>query len=179
MIEPFAAGNLLGVPKFLVDPLSFRYVQRTVLSNLFLLPIEGIWPETDVIVKTPKRSYTIPQIDEFLDDIGLSHVVKMRHHILNTTALMHINPGVKVHCIYGLQKDSTVETLVYKDNNNFPDKVSQHINGYGDGAVNYKSLVLCNKFAEMNVGTISQMSDVDHSGVLSDSRTYDTLKKLL
>lgn len=182
-VQLYAAGLLMGVPKAVVNPLKIRGEQRTSTSNLFMLPGEYFWPETDIIVRTSKRSYTVKQIDDFLRDIGYPQGAIMRHHIVNSTSLMATNPGVPVHCFYGNIKKSVVETLEY-DEGDFPDNPSKLVMGDGDGTVNVESLKLCEQLVnrsggEGQKGSVSIIPNVDHNGVITDDTVTKAIETLL
>ena len=94
IVQLFAAGVLMGVPKVLVDPLAFRSEQRSSISNLYMLPATKFFsPKTEVIARTKDKTYYVEDTDEFLKDIGFPQGVAMRKHIVNSTYLMGTVPG--------------------------------------------------------------------------------------
>jgi len=167
----YAAGLLMGVPKALVNPLKIRGEQRSSTSNLYMLPAEKYWPTTDVIAKTKTRSYGSNDIDQFLKDVGFPEGAAI--------ALMDTTPGVPIHCFYGMIKKSTVETLEYDDDADFPDKPSNLIMGDGDGTVNHESLRLCGAFQSKQAISVKEIPDVDHTGLISEKSVMSDIGQLV
>ena len=180
-MQLFAAGLLLGVPRVLVNPLNIRDEQRTSTSNLYMLPAEKYWPTTDVIARTKTRSYGINDVDKFLKDVGFPEGAAMRKHMVNSTALMATTPGIPIQCFYGMIKKSTVETLEYEDDADFPGKPSNMVMGDGDGTVNLESLRLCGAFQSKQKEAISVkvIPGVDHTGLISEKSVMSDIGKLV
>ena len=107
IVQLYASGVLMGVPKVLVNPLTIRGEQRSSISNLYMLPAAKFFsPKTEVIARTKDRTYYVEDTDDFLRDIGFPEGAIMRKQIVNSTSLMGTIPGMCVcltkygHCYH-------------------------------------------------------------------------------
>ncbi|KAL9958912.1 hypothetical protein ACROYT_G035987 [Oculina patagonica] len=179
-VSLYSSGNTLGIPKFLVSPLKVRGEQRTDTSNIYLLPSRELWSADEVLAKTPERTYTVNNYDDFFKDIGFPLGIKLRKLVENLTyPLTEHSPNVTVHCLYGTGVD-TAANFVFGEGE-FPDTQPHVVYGDGDGTVNRRSLEACSKWSQRqpyNV-TLKHYPSVNHNGMLSDENVFSYIKTLL
>jgi len=179
-VSLYSSGNTLGIPHFLVHPLTVRGEQRTCTSNMFLLPSRELWTGDEILAKTPERTYTVNNYDKFFEDIGFPLGITLRNLVGNLTyPLTSHAPHVTVHCLYGTGKD-TAESFTFGEGE-FPDTQPKITYGNGDGTVNIRSLQACSKWKQRQLYnvTLKQYPSVDHNGVLSDENVHNYVKTLL
>lgn len=179
-VSLFSSGNTLGVPHFLVDPLTVRGEQRTDTSNIYLLPSPELWSADEVLVKTPERNYTVSNYDQFFQDISFQLGIKLRQLVGNQTYPLTAHaPNVTVHCLYGTGVD-TAESFTF-GKGEFPDTQPEVTKGNGDGTVNIRSLRACSKWSQRQPYpvTLKEYPGVDHNGVLSSDGVHNYIKSLL
>lgn len=179
-VSLFSSGNTLGIPHFLVSPLTVRGEQRTATSNLFLLPSRELWPADEVLAKTPQRSYTVNDFDDFFQDMGFPLGIKLRKLVENIAYPLTAHaPNVTVHCLYGTGVD-TAANFEFGEGE-FPDTQPHVVYGDGDGTVNRRSLEACSKWKQrqLNDVILKQYPSVNHNGVLSDENVLSYIKTLL
>ena len=176
----YSSGNTLGIPHFLVNPLTVRDEQRTATSNIFLLPSRELWSADEVLARTPERSYTVNDFDTFFKDIGFPLGKTLRRLVSDITYPLTAHaPNVTVHCLYGNGVD-TAESFTFGAGE-FPDTQPKAANGDGDGTVNIRSLQACSKWNQRQPFpvTTKQYPKVDHNGVLSNEDVHNYIKTLL
>ena len=163
-----------------MNPLTVRGEQRTYTSNVYLLPSRELWSADDVLVKTPERTYTVNDYDDFFRDIGFPLGITLRKMVESQTyPLTAHSPNVTLHCLYGTGVD-TPENFVFGEGE-FPDTPPHVVQGDGDGTVNRRSLEACSKWSQRqpyNV-TLKHYPSVDHQGVLGDENVLSYMKTLL
>ena len=179
-VSLFSSGNTLGIPKILVNPLKVRGEQRTDTSNVYLLPSRELWSADEVLARTPERTYTVHDYDDFFRDIGFPLGIKLRKLVENMTyPLTEHSPQVTVHCMHGAGVN-TAEGYQFKEGE-FPDTPPAVTYGDGDGTVNIRSLEACSKWSQRqpkNV-TLKTYPGVNHNGLLSDENVHNYIKSLL
>ena len=179
-ISLYSSGNTLGIPHFLVNPLSVRGEQRTCTSNTYLLPSRELWSSAEILAKTPERSYTVNDYDEFFKDISFPLGITLQNLVENITYPLTAHaPNVTIHCLYGIGV-KTAESFTFGEGQ-FPDTQPQVTYGDGDGTVNIRSLEACNKWNQRqayNV-TLKQYPSVNHNGILSNENAHNYVKTLL
>uniref|UniRef100_A0A8C6UQU1 Phospholipase A2, group XV n=1 Tax=Neogobius melanostomus TaxID=47308 RepID=A0A8C6UQU1_9GOBI len=128
-----------------ISPVKIRFQQRTAVSTNWLLPYAHAWPENKVWVQTPSFNYTALDYHQLYKDIGFEDGWMMRQ---DTESLVSdlTHPGVETHCLYG-SGIPTPEVFQYSDK--FPDVEPTVVTGNGDGTVNLKSALQCNKWLSM------------------------------
>jgi lysophospholipase-3 len=169
-------GNL----HLLVNRLTLRGEQRSSLSNLYMLPSMAAWPRDAVIAKTPYKTYTVADMDDFLRNVGIPRAVQMRRAITNSSSMMKKSPGVPIYCFHGHIAESTMDHVVF-GSSGFPDNPYSVVNGGGDGTVNEESLRLCETFAALQKQPVKMtvVEGVNHGGVLGDAGVLTAIDALL
>lgn len=84
-----------------------RAEQITSPSLAWLLPSGIFWKDTEVLVETEKKNYTLKNLEEFFKDLNYPVGWEMR----KDTVKFQENfapPGVEIHCLHGVHVD-TVE----------------------------------------------------------------------
>ena len=176
----FTSGDTLGIPDYIVNPLTVRGEQRTYLSNAYLLPSRELWSADEVLAKTPERTYTVDNYDEFFKDIGFPVGTTLRKMVENVTyPLTEHSPNVTVHCLHGADVE-TPANFVFGEGE-FPDSQPHVEYGDGDGTVNIRSLEACSKWKQRQLYnvTLKQYPSVNHNGILSDENVHSYIKTLL
>ena len=136
MVKLYAQGDFEGVPPFLFNKDLQIHGQRSGTGNLFLLPTQSFWPQSKVIATTPKRVYTIADLDIYLKDVGFPEGALMRKHIVSHGQLVSKAPEVKMFCLFGEVDNSTVTEIVFGDK--FPDTIKEVKKGNAGEYVNFK-----------------------------------------
>jgi len=147
---------------------------------MFLLPSRELWTGDEILAKTPERTYTVNNYDEFFNDIDFPLGMSLRKLVGNLTYPLTTHaPNVTVHCLYGTGKD-TAESFTFGEGE-FPDTQPKITYGDGDGTVNIRSLQACSKWKQRQLYyvTLKQYPSVDHNGVLSDEIVHNCVKTLL
>lgn len=162
-IKVYAMGDDLG--SYVLRPTVMRQEQITSPSLAWLLPSKKYWKDTEVLVETETKNYTLNDLQQFFNDIDYPEGWEMKKdtepHTLNFTA-----PGVEVHCLYGTGVP-TVEKLFYKKGTWFDDKPTL-VNGDGDGTVNRRSLEGCLRWSKLQKQKLvsKPLFQVDHMSIL-------------
>ncbi|XP_063713354.1 phosphatidylcholine-sterol acyltransferase-like [Symsagittifera roscoffensis] len=176
--EMYASGYNFGVPILPSEPL--KYAQRSYTSSAWMLPNPDFWDQSEPIIQTPTRNYTVLDYNVFFKDINYTlgpTVFELTHSILDLNSA----PDVNLVCIYGVGV-STEEQYIY--DSSFPDKVPiETVKGDGDGTVNYQSAVGCGNF-KRNPGQTKPVMEksfqgVDHDGLLQSSDVIDYVDKIV
>ncbi|KAH0953681.1 hypothetical protein HN011_005543 [Eciton burchellii] len=181
------AGSVKAVKVFAIgDDLGAYFLRESVLRNEqitspslgWLLPSKLFWKETEVLVQSDFKNYTLNNLQEYFMDIGVPNAWEFRKdnekYQLDFTA-----PGVQVHCLYG-NKVNTVEKLYYKPGTTI-EGYPQLIYGDGDGTVNIKSLDACIHWQESQKQKIysQSFSGVDHTNILRNRDILTYIKTVL
>lgn len=180
MMGIFSSGNTLGIPHFIVDPLDVREQQRTSASNAMMMPSPELWNPDEVLVKTPKRVYTVNDYDEFFKGIGFPLGSKLRKLVKNRIYPLTAHaPNVPLHCLYGTGVHTPGSYIFRKGE--FPDYQPEMVYDDGDGTVNRRSLEACGTFSQQqDYGvTLKGYDSVNHKGVLSDTNVLNYIKSVL
>ncbi|CAK9831228.1 Phospholipase A2 group XV [Anthophora retusa] len=137
-LKVFAIGDDLGAYILRQNILKDQQISSPSLG--WLLPSRLFWKESEVLVQTQQKNYTLSTLRDYLIDIGVPNAWEFRKdnekYQLDFTA-----PGVEVHCLYGNNID-TVQKLYYKPGISI-EGTPQLISGDGDGTVNLRSLEGC------------------------------------
>lgn len=162
-VKVFAIGDDLGA--YFLRESVLRTEQITSPSLGWLLPSKLFWKETEVLVQSDLKNYTLNNLQEYFADIGVPNAWEFRKdnekYQLDFTA-----PGVEVHCLYG-SKVNTVEKLYYKPGTTIQG-YPQLIFGDGDGTVNMRSLGACAHWQSGQKQKIYHQGfpGVDHTNIL-------------
>ncbi|XP_050448560.1 phospholipase A2 group XV-like [Cataglyphis hispanica] len=164
-IKVFAIGDDLGA--YFLRESVLRSEQITSPSLGWLLPSKLFWKETEILVQSDLKNYTLNNLQQYFIDIGIPNAWEFRKdnekYQLDFTA-----PGVEVHCLYG-SKVQTVEKLYYKPGTAI-DGYPQLIFGDGDGTVNIRSLEACTYWQKLQKQKIYNQGfpKVDHTDILKN-----------
>lgn len=139
----FASGDNEGI--WIVPSGKGRAGQRTYPSSAWLLPYPSdTWTKDDVLVVTPKRSYSAWDYKDFFADMNYSRGYEMFEETMNLTGALP-PPNITLHCLYGSNVNTTPVQFVYTEGQ-FPDHQPKTISGDGDGTVNIMSLRACERW---------------------------------
>lgn len=180
MMGVLSSGNTLGIPHVLVAPLDVREQQRTATNNAMLMPSPELWSSDEVLVKTPGRSYTVNDYDDFFKDMGFPLGIKLRKLVRNLIYPLSTHaPNVRLHCLYGTGVHTAASYMYEKGE--FPDHQPEVIYGDGDGTVNRRSLEACGTWIQRQDQSVSLKSyhSVNHMGIHSDSNVLNDIKNVL
>lgn len=181
------AGSIKAVKVFAIgDDLGAYFLRESVLRNEqitspslgWLLPSKLFWKDTEILVQSDKKNYTLNDLQQYFIDIDVPNAWEFRKdnekYQLDFSA-----PGVEVHCLYGSKVD-TVEKLYYKPGtsvNGYP----QLIVGDGDGTVNIRSLEACTRWQQSQKQKIYNQGfpGVDHTEILRNHDILAYIKSVL
>ncbi|XP_012540155.1 phospholipase A2 group XV isoform X1 [Monomorium pharaonis] len=174
-IKVFAIGDDLGT--YFLSESILKNEQITNPSLGWLLPSKLFWKDTEILVQSDQKNYTLNDLQQYFKDIDVPNAWEFRKdnekYQLDFTA-----PGVEVHCLYGSKVD-TVEKLYYKGKSvsGYP----QLIVGDGDGTVNLKSLEACTHWQKSQKQKIYNKSfpGVDHTEILRNNDALAYIKTFL
>lgn len=178
-LKALVVGDHLDLP--LVSETKIRKLARTSPSIAYLLPQEQVFARPNdnqtqlggpTLVETPNKSYKVGQIDELLTDLGLHTQLDWFKRTSVLIRPLEPLPDVHVDCIHSLNIP-TPETLVFRNQSDFPDGEYELVNGEGDGTVNQKSLLVCADWAEKLPDKVKHkvIMNTNHLGVLSHPAT--------
>lgn len=152
--------------------------QITSPSLAWLIPSPYFWKDTEVLVETDRKNYTLRNLEEYFKDINYMNGWEMKKDTdpfrINVTA-----PGVEVHCLYGVNVD-TVEKLYYKPGT-WLDGYPKLINGDGDGTVNRRSLEGCQFWQSLQKQPVHSLPlpKVDHMQILKHPSVLSYIANLV
>ncbi|XP_057334018.1 phospholipase A2 group XV-like [Microplitis mediator] len=175
-LKVFAVGDNLGT--YVLRESILKDQQITSPSLGWLLPSKIFWKETEVLVQTQIKNYTLLDLQQFFLDINVPNGWEFRKDTekfqTDFTA-----PGVEVHCLHGINV-GTVERLYYKPGVSI-DTYPQLILGDGDGTVNLRSLNGCLYWRNKQKQRIyhQPFSGVDHMEILRNQHVLDYIKTTL
>ncbi|BFZ19520.1 hypothetical protein BsWGS_22559 [Bradybaena similaris] len=173
-----ASGDNLGV--VVVNVNKIRPEQRAMPSTAFLLPSDQFWNQSEVLVITPERNYTVSDYKQYFTDLNFTDGFNMW---MDTKNLVHdlTPPEVPVHCLHG-SGVPTLETLVF-GKGQFPDTYPASVNGDGDGTVNLRSLLGClrwvgaQKYPVMHV--VFNGNTSEHMALLANADVRQYIKNVV
>ncbi|CAK9805558.1 Phospholipase A2 group XV [Anthophora quadrimaculata] len=175
-LKVFAIGDDLGAYILRQNILKDQQISSPSLG--WLLPSRLFWKESEVLVQTQQKNYTLSTLRDYLIDIGVPNAWEFRKdnekYQLDFTA-----PGVEVHCLYGNNVD-TVQKLYYKPGISI-EGTPQLISGDGDGTVNLRSLEGCKHWQGKQKRKIySQVfPGVNHMNILKNTDVLSYIKTVL
>lgn len=175
-IKVFAIGDDLGA--YLLRQSVLKDEQITSPSLGWLLPSKLFWKESEVLVESEQKNYTLANLQEFLLDVNVPNGWEFRKD--NEKYQLNFSPpGVEMHCLYG-EKVDTVEKLYYKPGTSVDD-YPQLIPGDGDGTVNLRSLKGCLYWQTKQKQKIYHRGfpGVDHMDILRNLDILKYIKKVL
>lgn len=175
-LKVFAIGDDLGA--YLLRQTVLKDEQISSPSLGWLLPSKLFWKETEILVETDRKNYTLSTLQDYLIDIDVPNGWEFRKdnekYQLDFTA-----PGVEVHCLYGTNLD-TVQKLYYKPGTSVGD-TPQLIPGDGDGTVNLRSLEGCKYWQGKQKQKVYSQTfpGVDHMNILRNINVLNYIKTVL
>ncbi|KZC12915.1 PREDICTED: group XV phospholipase A2-like [Dufourea novaeangliae] len=175
-LKVFAIGDDLGA--YLLRQNILKDEQITSPSLGWLLPSRLFWKETEILVQSEQKNYTLSTLRDYLIDINVPNGWEFRKdnekYQLNFTP-----PGVEVHCLYGSGID-TVERLYYKPGVSI-EGTPQLIPGDGDGTVNIRSLEACKHWQGKQKHKIysQAFSGVNHMDILRNTNVLTYIETVL
>ncbi|XP_053985696.1 phospholipase A2 group XV-like [Hylaeus volcanicus] len=175
-LKVFAIGDDLGA--YLLRQTTLKDEQITSPSLGWLLPSSLFWKETEVLVESAQRNYTLSTLKDYLIDINVPNGWEFRKdnekYQLNFAA-----PGVEVHCLYGIGID-TVQRLYYKPGTSI-EGTPKLLPGDGDGTVNLRSLEGCKHWkGQQKQKVYSQgFPGIDHMDILRNVKVVNYIKTVL
>ncbi|XP_076178167.1 lysosomal phospholipase A and acyltransferase isoform X2 [Ptiloglossa arizonensis] len=104
-LKVFAIGDDLGA--YLLHETTLKNEQITSPSLGWLLPSSLFWKETEVLVESQHKNYSLSNLRDYLIDINVPNAWEFRKDN-EKYQLNFASPGVEVHCLYGSAID-TVE----------------------------------------------------------------------
>lgn len=144
-----ASGDSLGQSTHIIKPLEVRPLQRSIPSTAFLMPYDTFWADDEILVYAPSANYTVKKYKEFFHDIEFPDGFLMRQDTENLVKRLD-PPAVEVHCLYGVNV-KTPGAFSYLDlpaSCPWYDYQPHVIYEDGDGTVNLRSLVGCERWAK-------------------------------
>lgn len=173
---------------FLIGSSRMRNIQRSFSSAAALNPDPRVFnPMTDIFVETPNKNYTAFDLNELYQDIQHPDGYEMWLDSAEANKMVfERHPGVKVHCWVGIGVP-TQEKIVYKKQEDFPEKNPEIIYGEGDGTVNFKSARQCLRWIdESGEDTLKkslleyrEFNNVEHFNLVTDDSVINALKDVL
>ena len=174
-LKAIISGANNNIP--MVKPLTFRILLRSSPSNIWLFPSPSLWSDKEILVKQPKRNYTVNDLHNLLKDMNYTNGTRMFNEVQNFT-LDFTAPNLTHYCFYGTNV-STNEMLVYGDS--FPDHDPDVQSGDGDGTVNLRSLMSCSKWQDsQNYKVImKEFKGVRHIKMVQDVHVLKSVEDLV
>lgn len=174
-LKALVVGDQFNMP--IVSELKMRELARTFPSVAYLLPQAEIFGEPNanhvhfnaqVLVQTPKRSYKVNQMGELLQDLGLEQQWQWYQRAASLIQPQSPLPDVHLDCIHSINMPTT-ETIIFRNQTDFPDGSYELAEGDGDGTVNHQSLLICAKWAQMLPDRVKHkvIPNTSHTGLLS------------
>eukprot|EP00094_Tigriopus_californicus_P006482 TCALIF_06242-PA protein Name:"Similar to PLA2G15 Group XV phospholipase A2 (Homo sapiens)" AED:0.10 eAED:0.10 QI:0/0/0/0.8/1/1/5/0/408 len=173
-MKVFAVGDNLGA--WLISTDSIKIEERSNPSLAFLMPSEKLWSEDEILVESDNVNFTVKNISEFFNGYAYPDMSFMREDTKDLVKDLKA-PGVEVYCLHGASVPTT-ERMVYRS---FPASGPNLIYGDGDGTVNMRSLVACNKWSQEQRQPVHHLvlPHIDHLAILTDSHATEAIKKVI
>lgn len=155
-----------------------RPLQRSMPSTYFLMPSEQFWNDSETLIQTPSRNYTVKNYKQFFQDLNLNDGYQMRR---DTEGLVDPSrpPNVVVHCLYGYGLPTAGGYLYGKGA--WPDQPPKRFDGDGDRTVNIRSLRGCLNWKNKQKQGVyhKDFKGISHQKILSHSVVADYIKTIL
>ncbi|OAD52278.1 Group XV phospholipase A2 [Eufriesea mexicana] len=175
-LKVFAIGDDLGA--YLLRQSILKDEQITSPSLGWLLPSRLFWKDTEVLVQSEQKNYTLRTLQDYLLDINVPNGWEFRKDN-EKYQLDFTPPGVEVHCLYGNGID-TVQRLYYKPGTSI-EGTPQLIPGDGDGTVNLRSLEGCKYWQGKQEQKVYSQAfpGINHMDILRNVNVLNYIKTLL
>lgn len=178
-LKALVVGDQLDLP--LVSEVKMRKLARTYPSIAFLLPQAEIFEQASslhdandgpVMVQTPERVYRPIDLPDLLRDLNLTHQLDWFKETSSLIKPLEPLPDLRVDCIHSLNT-LTPESLIFKNQQDFPDGQYELVKGNGDGTVNIESLMVCAQWASQLPDKVKHkiITNTNHVGILSHKMT--------
>ncbi|OAF65345.1 hypothetical protein A3Q56_06945, partial [Intoshia linei] len=156
-----------------LDNFKFRTAQRSFELTTHLYPSKIGWNETEILVKTDYKNYTLQNLEEFHNDINYNEGY-LRYTSVQSVTDYSFKPGIETHCLYG----TGVNTKAFMDyrGKNFPDQAPKIRFGNGDGTVNDVSLSYCQGW---NNTFVESFKGVNHRKLLENTGVINYISRLI
>ncbi|XP_034946388.1 phospholipase A2 group XV-like [Chelonus insularis] len=175
-LKVFAVGDNLGT--YALRESILKDQQITSPSLGWLTPSSLFWKESEILVETPHKNYTLLDLHQFFIDVNVPNGWEFRK---NNEKFQNdfTAPGVEIHCLHGVNV-STIDKLYYKPGvamNSDP----QFILGDGDGTVNLRSLEGCLHWQTKQKQKIyyKTYGSVDHMDILRNRQVLDYIEDVM
>ncbi|KAF5306639.1 hypothetical protein FQA39_LY08828 [Lamprigera yunnana] len=174
-VKVYAIGDDLG--SYFLRESVMRQEQISSPSLAWLLPSPYFWSQTETLVQTDHKNYSLSNLEDYFSDIQFRNGWDMKKD--TDPYRIHTAPSVEIHCLYGINVP-TVEKLYYKPGT-WLDGYPTLINGDGDGTVNRKSLEGCLLWQKMQKQPVHvlALSNVDHMMILSHNSVLSYISDLV
>ncbi|KAF7992945.1 hypothetical protein HCN44_005726 [Aphidius gifuensis] len=175
-IKVFAIGDDLGT--YVLRERTLKDQQITSPSLGWLLPSKYFWKNTEVLVETATKNYTLLDLQDYFININVPNAWEFRKDTEKYQA-DYSAPGVEIHCLHGIAVN-TVEKLYYKPGVTI-DGYPQLINGDGDGTVNKRSLEGCLHWKDQQKQKIyhQPFPNTNHMEILRNPNVLQYIKSVL
>ena len=177
-LKVFAVGDNFGA-WLVLNEKKLMGEQRTSPGLAWLMPNTPFWNNSEVLVETEGKNYTVEDYQQFFNDLSEPNGWLMREDTAGLLAGLPA-PGVEVFCLHGEGVD-TVEKLVYKEGEFPGSDPSVVVMGDGDGTVNTRSLVGCIQWREKQDKPVHHhvFPGVDHLGILRNDPPTDFISNII
>ncbi|XP_066594723.1 lysosomal phospholipase A and acyltransferase-like [Prorops nasuta] len=175
-LKVFAIGDDLGA--YLLRGSVLKSEQITSPSLGWLVPSRLFWKETEVLIQTQEKNYTLANLKDYFIDVDVPNGWEFRKDN-EKYQLDFTPPGVEVYCLYGSEVN-TVEMLFYKPGTSIGG-TPQLIFGNGDGTVNLRSLKGCLHWNGLQKQKVYSQAfpNIDHTGILMNVNVLNYIKTVL
>jgi len=166
----------LNIP--IINALKARAMQRSMPSASFLMPSNQFWNNSEVLIQTAIRNYTVSDYKQFFVELNFTDGYLMREDTGNLVNPLK-PPNVEVHCLYGYGLD-TAKSYIYKKGQ-WPDKQPEPIMGDGDHTVNIRSLKGCLPWEHLQKQPFyyKTFHSIGHIEILKSSVVIEYLREIL
>jgi len=147
-------------------------------SASFLMPSNQFWNNSEVLIQTAIRNYTVSDYKQFFVELNFTDGYLMREDTGNLVNPLK-PPNVEVHCLYGYGLD-TAKSYIYKKGQ-WPDKQPEPIMGDGDHTVNIRSLKGCLPWEHLQKQPFyyKTFHSIGHIEILKSSVVIEYLREIL
>lgn len=187
-LKALVVGDQLDLP--LVSEIKMRKLARSMPSIAFLLPQPEVYANrsskrrlleangindrpTTTIIQTPTKRYDVTQIAQLLQDLNLKDQLEWYDKSASLVRPYEPIEDLRVDCLHG-QNVPTMESLLFRTDQDFPNGQYEIIKGEGDGTVNIESLKVCEQWqSQLGSKKVRNFAiyNTNHLGVMSHPET--------
>lgn len=182
-LKALVVGDSLDLP--LVGEKNMRMLSRTYPSIAYLLPQAEVFQMPNqnalqsggpILVQTPARSYKVGDLEDLMRDLNLTTQYRWFKESSALIKPLEPLPDVNIDCVQS-SNVPTPETLIFRNQQDFPNGDFELVNGNGDGTVNLQSLSVCNLWAQMLPERVKQTEilNTNHISVIKHKTTLTLL----